>query len=60
MMNQKSCVHHWMIEPANGPTSKGVCLSCDLTRSFNNAMKDGAWPGWSKMVAVRAGRRNDA
>ena len=32
--------HHWKIEPANGPTSIGVCQVCRATRSFNNAIDD--------------------
>lgn len=29
--------HHWNIETAEGPTSKGVCRRCGETRTFNNA-----------------------
>ena len=38
MIEKKRCVHDWQIESANGPTSKGICLLCDLTRSFKNAV----------------------
>jgi hypothetical protein len=31
-----SCIHHWEIEPADGPTSKGVCGVCGMTRRFQN------------------------
>jgi len=30
------CVHHWIIEPANGPVSKGVCVTCDEIKDFKN------------------------
>ena len=28
--------HHWLIARQNGPTSEGVCKSCDARRSFDN------------------------
>ena len=28
--------HHWIIEPAHGKTSKGVCLHCGEIREFKN------------------------
>ena len=34
------CVHHWEIEPANGPTSKGVCSVCGGTRKFYNYTRE--------------------
>ena len=30
-------VHHWMVEPANGPTSRGTC-ECGAVRDFNNSL----------------------
>ena len=30
------CTHHWMIEPADGETSRGVCKLCGDTREFAN------------------------
>ena len=60
MIEKKSCVHHWMIEPANGPTSKGICRMCDLIRSFKNAVISDNGSDWSKIAAGRAGRRDDA
>ena len=30
-------VHHWMVEPANGPTSRGVC-DCGEVRDFRNSL----------------------
>ncbi len=32
----KTCPHHWMIPPAEGPTSVGVCRFCHETREFKN------------------------
>lgn len=30
------CVHHWIIEPPNGPVSKGVCKLCGAEKNFEN------------------------
>jgi len=32
------CHHHWAIEEANGPTSKGVCKLCGTERVFYNSL----------------------
>ena len=34
------CVHHWMIEEAQGPTSKGICKKCKVERVFENSFYD--------------------
>lgn len=34
------CRHHWMIEPPDGPLSKGVCKLCGEVRMFNNILED--------------------
>ena len=60
MIDKKRCAHHWMIEPANGPTSRGVCRMCDLIRSFKNAVISDNGSDWSKIAAGRAGRRDNA
>ena len=40
----KPCAHHWNIEPAEGPTSKGVCTYCGEERWFANYVADvGPW-----------------
>ncbi len=33
---EKPCCHHWMIEPPNGPVSRGVCRRCGYQRQFWN------------------------
>ena len=38
MVTTETCVHHWLIETANGPTSLGVCRYCGETRHFENAI----------------------
>jgi hypothetical protein len=33
------CAHHWLIEPAKGPTSVGVCKLCGEVREFSNQFR---------------------
>ena len=35
-LKTENCIHHWIIEPALGPTSKGICKYCGKERVFNN------------------------
>ncbi len=37
------CPHHWIIETANGPSSKGVCRLCHEERQFENAPHLDTW-----------------
>ena len=32
----EQCVHHWIIEPPDGPTSNGVCKICGSIKEFEN------------------------
>jgi hypothetical protein len=34
------CCHHWIIEPANGPISRGECQRCNESREFKNSVVD--------------------
>lgn len=36
----KVCLHHWLIEPAEGPTSTGVCKLCGERKIFLNIVDD--------------------
>ena len=38
--SRSTCKHHWVIEPANGPTSKGVCKLCGEVKVFDNILAD--------------------
>ncbi len=40
-----ACPHHWEIESANGPISKGTCRVCGEEREFNNSVE--TWGGWN-------------
>ena len=37
------CSHHWIIEPANGPTSQGICQVCQEVRGFSNHIAEKSW-----------------
>lgn len=32
--------HHWVIEEANGPRSRGRCKRCGASREFKNWLED--------------------
>ena len=35
-----TCRHHWMIQPADGPVSLGVCQFCLEAKEFKNSIDD--------------------
>ena len=41
--NVSQCPHHWLIDPAGGPTSEGVCRLCGAHRHFRNYLDDAPW-----------------
>ncbi|MFC1934805.1 hypothetical protein ACFLXZ_00615 [Chloroflexota bacterium] len=45
---QRECQHYWLIETADGPTSKGVCRFCGADREFYNWFP--GMPVFSKVV----------
>ena len=34
------CRQHWIIEPADGPVSRGMCRVCRETREFRNSISE--------------------
>ena len=34
------CTHHWIIDTAAGPTSRGVCERCGIEQAFANSLPD--------------------
>jgi len=36
-MTTTRCAHHWIIETATGPVSKGMCRLCGEEREFSNS-----------------------
>lgn len=41
-MQAGDCQHHWLIDPAAGPVSLGVCKHCGRTKEFRNSLSDWA------------------
>ena len=37
------CCHHWVIEPAEGPLSEGVCQRCGEIKAFSNYVERHDW-----------------
>ncbi len=37
------CLHHWVIEPADRPTSEGVCQKCAEVKTFANYVERHYW-----------------
>lgn len=38
-----TCIHHWVIEPPEAPTSRGACKKCGAQRVFVNYVAYSAW-----------------
>ena len=38
-----TCRHHWVIQPADGPVSNGLCQVCGETREFKNYVESATW-----------------
>ena len=36
IQSQEQCVHHWIIDPPDGPISKGSCKLCGAEKDFPN------------------------
>ena len=41
--------HYWSIDPANGPTSAGICSKCAEIKRFDNSLNTGG--GWFLQMA---------
>lgn len=41
--DRPTCCHHWIIQPAEGPLSLGVCRVCGENREFRNYLGDSSW-----------------
>ena len=37
--SSKTCIHYWIVEPANAPTSRGICKYCGCERQFMNSFE---------------------
>ena len=52
-----TCVHHWVIESPDGPTSRGRCRKCKARRDFPNSAE---FKAWTANGAAARGRRAGA
>ena len=50
--NDSQCQHHWMIDIAGGPESRGVCRICGAERLFKNALDRVEWDNGESTSAV--------
>jgi hypothetical protein len=41
--NLPGCRHYWVIQPATGPVSQGVCQHCGENREFKNYVEASTW-----------------
>lgn len=41
--NPQECAHHWVIQPAMGPSSQGICQICGESRDFQNYVEAASW-----------------
>jgi hypothetical protein len=39
-LKKATCIHHWLIEPATGPVSRGVCKFCGEQKDFFNILDE--------------------
>jgi hypothetical protein len=50
-------VHHWIVSPPEGPTSRGRCRTCRKTATFANSLDAGVFNGGYAHVKVCAACR---
>jgi len=54
---KETCVHHWVIEEAKEPTSKGECKKCHEVKEFNNYVESRSeWAKSPKPFTQKQGR----
>ncbi len=41
--NIQGCAHHWVIQPAMGPSSQGIGQICGESRDFQNYVEAASW-----------------
>ncbi len=47
-MNERRCVHTWIIEPPDGPLSRGSCISCGQNKDFPNVIGEDDFKSWGR------------
>ena len=53
------CRHHWVIQPATGPVSQGVCQACGEVREFKNYVESASW-GDTRLGNRSSGETSDS
>ena len=47
----RTCCHHWIIQPAVGPVSEGACQKCGEVKEFKNSIDyETEWSGRRDLV----------
>ncbi|HEY48444.1 MAG TPA: hypothetical protein G4O13_00180 [Dehalococcoidia bacterium] len=41
--DEAHCIHYWIIESPDGPTSRGVCKHCGAEKEFRNYVVYSPW-----------------
>ena len=54
-MNKSECVHIWVIDPPEGPTSIGICRQCSEKRDFLNSLSEETWSADARARAAQRG-----
>ena len=57
-METQGCQHHWVIEAADGPMSRGICKLCQLVREFQNIIGVDKW-GYFRLTKSDDGEKVD-
>ena len=52
------CRHYWVIQPAMGPESQGVCQSCGEIQDFKNYVEGASW-GDSRLTSRSKGQESE-
>jgi hypothetical protein len=56
-----SCCHYWIIQPAVGPISEGVCQKCGEVREFRNSIDyETEWASRKEAGYSRSGGSDDS
>ena len=43
IVEESQCMHYWVIQPATGPVSLGICQTCGENREFKNYVEGASW-----------------
>jgi len=52
--SQHVCIHHWVIDAADGAESAGRCKHCGEERCFSNSLESDSWSPKRDESALRS------